>query len=135
MKPDHVTLLAEALHEHWIDSIEKVQGASGRQEVYVVCTCGEWIAAPLDIAAGDPALVFSEHCASKALASLDRVEGETAPCWFCGRSVSIEHYLIAGYDTFDEQRLVCLDCDRTMKALRDKGYELRLAAHEEEARP
>ena len=41
------------------------------------------------------------------------------PCWFCEREVG---YLIAGYDTWDEQRLACLDCDRTIKALYAKGW-------------
>ena len=59
------------------------------------------------------------------LALIRDTEGDTAPCWFCGRVVSVEHYLIAGYDTFEEQRLACLDCDRAVKALRDKGYAIR----------
>ena len=49
---------------------------------------------------------------------------DLSPCWFCGRFVSID-YLIAGYDTFEEQRLACLDCNRTLEALGKKGYELK----------
>ena len=44
-----------------------------------------------------------------------------ASCWFCGRSCGSD-YLIAGYDTWDEQRLACLDCDRAIHALREKGW-------------
>jgi hypothetical protein len=42
-------------------------------------------------------------------------------CWFCRRNVDTRN-LIAGYDTFDEQRLACDDCDRTLKAMARRGY-------------
>lgn len=37
------------------------------------------------------------------------------PCWFCKTPVPVS-FLIAGYDTWDEQRLACLDCDTEMRA-------------------
>ena len=52
------------------------------------------------------------------------------PCWFCGREVRLD-YLIAGYDTFEEQRLACLDCDRTISALREKGWLIAARAQQE----
>jgi len=38
---------------------------------------------------------------------------ETGTCWFCKGRFVIDA-LIAGYDTFDEQRLACLACNERM---------------------
>lgn len=54
----------------------------------------------------------------------DSLTGEPTtltPCWFCGRGFT-DDYLIAGHDTWDEQRLACLDCDRAIHALGEKGW-------------
>jgi hypothetical protein len=44
---------------------------------------------------------------------------EGAECWFCHRLFGWD-YLIAGYDTFEERRLACLDCDRKMAQATDR---------------
>jgi hypothetical protein len=66
-------------------------------------------------------------------------------CWFCKRMVPVDA-LIAGYATFDEQRLACMACNEVMQAriealdldalaspssqgrrtMSDQGYALRL---------
>jgi hypothetical protein len=68
-----------------------------------------------------PSWPEGKEWAEKILARDDPAAGNVAPCWFCHRAVPID-YLIAGYDSLETQRLACLDCDRAIHALRDKGW-------------
>jgi hypothetical protein len=48
---------------------------------------------------------------------------DSAPCWFCHRVVPVSA-LIAGYDTFEEQRLACMACHEIMsRSAPDSGAE------------
>lgn len=58
-----VATLAHELHKHWIDRVEKTKDMKGLPEVYIVCTCGTWIAAPLTVEEGDAVYAFTVHCA------------------------------------------------------------------------
>lgn len=71
----------------------------------------------------DPRIAEARPLNLAALTVQHTEEAMKARCWFCERPVGIDH-LIAGYDTFEEQRLACFDCDRTMKALHSRGFSL-----------
>ena len=48
-------------------------------------------------------------------------EPEVGMCWFCHRTVPWSS-LIAGYDTWDEQRLACNTCNDAIRWLNDHGH-------------
>jgi hypothetical protein len=51
-----------------------------------------------------------------AIEAQARTEGlDESRCWFCKRMVPVDA-LIAGYATFDEQRLACMACNEVMQA-------------------
>ena len=43
----------------------------------------------------------------------ERLDVERGTCWFCKGRFVVDA-LVAGYDTFDEQRLACLACNERM---------------------
>ena len=65
----------------------------------------EWVAVP--------AADFDALRAALAVAQEERLDVERGTCWFCKGTFVIDA-LIAGYDTFDEQRLACLACNERM---------------------
>jgi hypothetical protein len=52
---------------------------------------------------------------------IDDLAGITGRCWFCRREVPAAS-LIAGYDTFEEQRLACNVCDDAIRWMNDHGF-------------
>ena len=54
-------------------------------------------------------------------------EPEVGMCWFCHRTVPWSS-LIAGYDTWDEQRLACNTCNDAIRWLNDHGHVVSRSA-------